>query len=275
MGQPGARNSVADMPPSARACRAPRARPRAPGLRSESRQLDQADAVAMAIRDARATSSARRVLPEPPAPVSVTSRRAARRSTSSLQFPLASHEGGRRGGQRARRGSSRPAPAGTTRDALGDRLVELHRPDDVPEPVWSQVAQRDARRELRDEPDRRAREQNLAAMSDPEHPGRVMHGHPEQLVAQVGDFAGVDRDPDPDGHAVRPPFHRKGSLRLDGRGQGAAGEPNRNTQPSPPVAYPVPPWPASPSQGSRAGAREPEGRHPGARQGGAWSLPCR
>ena len=108
------------------------------------------------------------------------------------------------------------------RDALGDRLVQLDRPDDVPEPVWAQVAQRDARRELRDEPDRRARQEHLATLGDPEQPGHVVEGHPEQLVAQVGDLAGVDRHPDPDGHAVRPPFHRQGALRLDGRGHGAA-----------------------------------------------------
>jgi hypothetical protein len=45
-------------------------------------------------------------------------------------------------------------------------------------------------------------------MGDPEDPRRVVHGHPEQLVAQVGDLAGVDRHPHPDGHAVRPPFYR-------------------------------------------------------------------
>ena len=102
------------------------------------------------------------------------------------------------------------------------RMVQLDRPDDVPEPVWAQVAQRDARRELRDQPDRRARQEHLAPMGDPEHPGHVVEGHPEQLVAQVGNLAGVDRHPDPDGHAVRPPFHRQGALRLDGRGHSAA-----------------------------------------------------
>jgi hypothetical protein len=77
--------------------------------------------------------------------------------------------------------------------------VETNRPDDVAQPMRSQVEQRDVRRKVCDEPDRRVRDDDLAAVRDRENPRRQMKGHAEQLVAHVGDLAGMNRHPDPDG----------------------------------------------------------------------------
>ena len=132
------------------------------------------------------------------------------------QLPLAPHEGGRRRRQMARAARRGLQRRERRRDALGDGLVETNRPDDVAQPVRSQVEQRDVRRKLRDEPDRRFRDDDLPSVRDSEDPGRLMQGHAEQLVAHLGDLSGVNRHPDPDGRPARPGLCRQGALGLDG-----------------------------------------------------------
>ena len=120
------------------------------------------------------------------------------------------------------------------RDALGDGLVEPNRPDDVAQPVHSQVEQRDLWCQLLGERDRRVRDDDLPAASESHDPGRLVQGHAEQLVAHLGDLAGVNRHPDPDGCVAWPRLGRQGALGLDGRATASPADPKMKMQPSHP-----------------------------------------
>ena len=90
----------------------------------QRRQLDQPDAVRVARRAASAaTCSARRVLPPPPAPVSVTSRCAASSARDLGQLALAPDEAGQLQRQVVR--AARPASAGAGSRPAGPGASEL------------------------------------------------------------------------------------------------------------------------------------------------------
>ncbi len=141
--------------------------------------------------DRAATSSARRVLPTPPTPVSVTSRcafSARLQSAISASRPTKLVVGGRRfpgagssvlsGGKSVRRPSARD-------------LKHVDRLGDIAQPPRSQVDQVDSGEELR----RRAVEQDLAAVAGRHHPrGAVEHRAEVVVAAQLG-LAGGDAHP--------------------------------------------------------------------------------
>jgi hypothetical protein len=192
---------------------------------AEARQLDQAHAVTMPIRDppgdlqcqsclARAANPGER--DEPPG----------REEIDHLaQFTLTPHERRRR-----RRQAARVTRRGLERrerrlDTLRDGLVEPNRPHDVAQPVHAQVAQRDVRRRLRDESDRRVRDDDLPSVGDGHDPGRLVERHAEQLVAYLGDLARVNRHADADGGTARPGLCGQRALGLDSCGHRVARRP--------------------------------------------------
>jgi hypothetical protein len=137
-------------------------------VRAEARQLDQAHAVAMPVLDAPrdlqrqarlAGAAGARERDEP------SGREEINQLTQRL---LAPHERGRRRRQVAHAVRRGVQGRERRRDALGDGLVETNRPDDVAQPMRSQVEQRDIRRRVRDEPDRRFRDDDLPFVRDTE-----------------------------------------------------------------------------------------------------------
>ena len=190
---------------------------------SEARQLDYAHAVAMLILDAFGDLQGQAGLAGAPGARERDEPPGSEEIDQLTQLPLAPHERGRR-----RRQASRAARRGVQRrerrrHTLRAGLVETNRPDDVAQAMRSQIEQRDSRRELCDEPDRRFRDDDLPAVRDTENPGRLMEGHAEQLVAHLGDLSGVNRHPDPNGRTARPGLCCEGALGLDGSGHRVAG----------------------------------------------------
>ena len=176
---------------------------------------------------AAATSMARRVLPEPPAPVSVTRRASpssAASSSSSRPRPTKLVSWSGRLWRRASGAAERWEVA--LQVGVGE-LEELLRALDVGQPVRPEVAQARAGRQVlpRQLADG-ARHEDLAAVRERADPGAAVDGHPAPVRRPGIGLAGVQRHADPDLQAPRPvlAFHRALDLERARQGVGRARE---------------------------------------------------
>ena len=88
---------------------------------------------------------------------------------------------------------------------LGVHLPDPLRPINILQPVHAEIAQRHTSRQVvLHQHARRVRKQHLAAVSDRTHPRRPMHREADVALACGGRLAGVDPDPYPNLHPVRP-----------------------------------------------------------------------
>ena len=162
--------------------------------------------------------SARRVLPQPPEPVSVTSRFASSSSPtsrSSLVRPMNDVScAGRLFGD-----ASRPRSGGEVVAQVGvTELEHLLGPAEVLQPVRAEIAPGRARRRVHDEVAGRARRDDLAAVRERSQARGADHRLAEvvELVAQLG-VAGVQRHAHVERGALGPRLRRRAAAALRAR----------------------------------------------------------
>ena len=170
-----------------------------------------------------ATWSARRVLPVPPGPVSVSRRVRLEEGPGLVQLQLPPDEGGQLRRQVVGTGVERADRREVGGQAVDHELGDALRAQ-VLEPVRPQWTQRQAGRESPlDQLRRRLRQQHLPAVPGRGHARGAVH-----IVADVGPVgielahAGVEAHPHPDRGAVRPRLRRQRALHVGHRRDGRA-----------------------------------------------------
>ena len=173
-------------------------------------------------RHRAATCTARRVLPAPPAPVSVTSRLSASASRMPVDFRLAPDE--TRQLRRKMLGRNGIGGAQRRKVVVQVGVAELHHPfgaGQIAQRMGAEVDQRDVLRELVDDKRfRRTREHRLAAVGEVAQPRGAVDRRADVVafVAQL-DVAGVHADAQLDRCQRRPLQLQRAGHRVGGAGE--------------------------------------------------------
>ena len=169
----------------------------------------------------RASSTARLVLPVPPAPRRVTRRLSASSRSSSASSRSRPTKLVIRGGKVGRLDVDGPDRWEVRGQTVDRQLVQPIRLDEPAQAVFTEVDEGDTlgQRAAR-ERHRRLRQEDLATVGRRRHPGGAVDVAADVVVATGDAFAGVETHPHADDRVRRPGLGSQRPLRLDGGGDG-------------------------------------------------------